>query len=148
MNLKFAQYKETLPTVFLSEKRFFAIAKKDAPPTGWNKPENQKRVDDAAQNGKFVAVDISGHDIRDDYALIDFDHVLDANTGEFVDNEAQKWFCYIQISFDGYAERSVSGTGIHVFLKPSKGKFGRIVNKDGEGVLWFNRDNGAKLEHS
>lgn len=132
-----------LPAELLNQKRFFCVANKEAPPSGWNKPENQTLATNI--NG-LMGCDISGHDVRDDYTLIDFDHVLD-DQGNFIYPDAEKWYNYAQSTFDNaYCELSQSRHGLHIFCKPTPGKFGKIVNKDGEGVLWFNREKGAKIE--
>lgn len=124
----------------------------------WTNPKNQSTADDALHSAKvyyrgsniplFAAFDISGHDVREDYALIDFDHVLDAD-GNFIYPDAKKWFDFIQQKLGGYCELSQSGTGIHFLCLPTPGKFDVIKNsRKGNGILTFDESTGAKIELS
>lgn len=126
---------------------------------GWNKPKNQSDAFDALHAAKvncrddglwrpFAAFDTSGHDVREDYALIDFDHVLDSD-GHFIYPDAKKWFDFIQQKLGGYCELSQSGTGIHFLCLPTPGKFDVIKNsRNGNGILTFDESTGAKIELS
>lgn len=145
MKINISQY---LPAEFLTMKRFFPVGKeKSNVPTGWSNPENQMLFDEALKKSAVgnVGFDTSGHEQGADYLMLDFDHVLDDN-GEFVNDDARKWFLWIRKQLGGYCERSISGHGIHILAKPTAGKFPRIVNKKGEGVLYFDEANNVKLE--
>ena len=132
-----------LPEEILSSKRFFPVAKNKSPLIkGWSNPATQKPL--AEIDSEYVGFDTCGHDISVDYLFLDFDHVLN-DQGEFVNDEAEDWFNSIQLRLGGYAERSISGTGIHIFAKPSPGKFDTI-GAGKNGVLYFDRDANIKVE--
>lgn len=136
-----------LPAEILALKRFFPLAAKDDPPKGWNTPQNQKLAAEVFGKKKFIGFDISGHEQGTDYALIDFDHVRNPATGEFIYPEAEKWFNYIRQTFnDCYCELSQSEEGFHFLCRPTVGKFGMIANKEYKGVLYFDKAAGAKIE--
>lgn len=140
---------ENLPQKFLSLKRFFPVGEtKGDVPLAWSKPENQMTVADAAQRGVNIGFDTCGHDVGEDYLFLDFDHVLDDN-GNFINEDAEKWYTYITLSFDfAYCERSISGHGLHIFALPTSGKFGKIspAPKNNQGVLIFDEQANCKLE--
>ena len=136
--------KANIPAEFKSQKRFFACKSKSELPTCWHKTENQKLLADI-EIDKFAGFDISGHDIADraDYLCFDFDHVL-KDDGSFVNESAEKFVADLRDKFpSAYIERSISGTGFHVFFNPTAGVFPKITNGS-NGVLNFG--DSAKLE--
>ena len=138
---------QNLPSEFLRTSRFFPVAltddgKKIPKISGWQKPENQLPLQQV--NAAQVGFDTCGHDVGDDFLFFDFDHVLN-DQGEFVNDKARDCFNAIQQKLGGYAERSISGTGTHIFAKPSPGKFDTISNGKG-GVLYFDCEADVKLE--
>ena len=60
------------------------------------------------------------------YLFLDFDNVLTVE-GEFVNGEVKALVKYLQDIFsDVYIKKSISGTGLCGFLKPTAGKFKKI----------------------
>lgn len=139
-----------LPPEFFGLQRFFPLTRKDRPPTGWNKPDNQKALADIG-NPKFVGFDVCGHGQGLDFLFLDFDNVLD-DDGNFVNEEAEKWFEYIQQGYvdtqglNGYAEVSQSGHGIHIFALPTSGKFKPITATVGNALHFDKNNPKCKLE--
>lgn len=137
-----------LPPEFLRLQRFFPVkiekGKKVPMIKGWQKAENLMTAAQAATKSPLIGFLTSGHGVADNYLLLDFDHVLDGN-GHFVNDAAALAFNEIQQRLGGYAEISVSSTGIHIFAKLTNGKFPQISNSQ-KGVLCFDRKGGAKLE--
>ena len=147
-NAPFSQQLENLPEELFSSKRFFLVGADKVPLVkGWSNPANQRLCTDIQG---LVGFDTCGHDVGDDYLFIDFDHVLDDN-GEFTNPLAEKWYNMIHSGFGFltrcYCERSISGHGLHIFVKPTKGKFPAINGGD-KGSIYFTNDkkNGAKIE--
>lgn len=137
---------QNLPEEFLRQKRFLPViitedGKKTPTLKGWQIPCNQKSYTEIQ---KLAGFDTCGHEDADDYIFYDFDHVLNEK-GEFINVEAEKWFNYVHSSLDGFCEKSISGTGLHVFAKPTPNKFSPISNGE-NGVLYFDRDKDIKLE--
>lgn len=135
-----------LPTEFLSQRRFFRAKVKDGGKKvpclkAWSKPENQSMWHDVKG---LVGFDVSGHGVADDYLFLDFDHVLDDN-GNFINETAATCFSEVYSKLGGFCERSISGHGLHLFGKPTKGKFNAISNGK-NGVLFFDKVNDVKLE--
>ncbi|MBQ3434755.1 MAG: hypothetical protein IJG24_06910, partial [Selenomonadaceae bacterium] len=134
------QHFENLPDEILNAPRFFLVGKNKVPLTkGWSNPENQRDYRDVKGVAGF---DTCGRGQAVDYLLLDFDHVL-TDSGEFVNETAQKWFKSIHEKLKTYCERSISGHGLHIFAKPTADKFAPISNGK-NGVLKFGDD--AKLE--
>ena len=104
-----------------------------APFEGWNLPEKQKLYSEL--NGIIGVVASTVYD--NSLIFFDFDHVLN-EAGEFVNQDAEKWFNYLQAG-EYFCELSQSGTGLHMFAAPSKGKFTK-----GRRQLVF--DDGSKIE--
>ncbi|MBQ3444337.1 MAG: hypothetical protein IJG33_13955 [Selenomonadaceae bacterium] len=138
---------ENLPQEILKQPRFFPVTitaegKKLPCIEGWNEPKNQKLYSEIQGLAGF---DVTGHGVADDYLFFDFDHVLDDN-GEFISEEAEDWFTAILVNFNCcYCEKSISGSGIHIFAKPTPNKFSPISNGK-NGVLYFDKANDIKLE--
>ena len=160
MKFKFTQY-QNLPTELAKQMRFApsvidAKGKKKPIADGkinYAKPQFYSTAEDAVKTAQgyhydtgFAALDICGYGKLVNYVMFDFDHVLDPQTGEFVHDDAARWYNFIQNSLEGcYAELSASGTGIHIIAEPTQGKFDRITDNT-EGVLWFDLDKNIKLE--
>ena len=132
-----------LPQEILSTQRFFPVGADKAPHMkDWGNPDKQKFYSDFKG---LVGFDTVGHGRGVDYLFLDFDHVLNGN-GEFINDEAEKYFNYVFSSFeDCYCERSFSGRGLHIFAVPTPNKFSPISNGK-DGVLFFDRDKDIKLE--
>lgn len=144
---------ENMPAKIAESRRFFLVAEDKRPlQKDWSKREFQKSYNEIEGLAGF---DTCGHntggdtaDWRPDYLFLDFDHVLN-NSGEFVNSKVAEWVKKIQLAFPGvYIEKSISGTGLHIFMEPTAGKSPQISNSKA-GVLHFdeNRDkNAPKLE--
>ena len=125
-----------LPAELLLLKRFFlcgceldGVFNPKAPVVkAWTNPKNQHYYNKVKIKDKrqVLGFDISGHGGGVDYAVLDFDHVLDDN-GNFVNDAAQKWYNYA--AFSGtYIEKSVSGHGLHAIFKPTDGEFEKMAS--------------------
>lgn len=137
--------RKNIPQELLQQKRWLPCGANKLPFfKGWTNPENQMTFDAAAAQSKRVGFETSGHGIAIDYALLDFDHVLDDN-GEFVNDDARNCFQSIIQQLNCYAERSISGHGVHIIAAPTAGKFAPTANGK-NGILYFDRDNDIKLE--
>lgn len=134
---------ENLPLELLNQKRFFPVVitadgRKVPTIKDWGNPDNQKHCSEVQG---LLGFDICGHSLATDYALLDFDHVL--NDGKFINDTAETCFNDVQNKLQGYCERSVSGDGLHIIIAPTTDKFPMISNGK-NGVLHFG--DGAKLE--
>lgn len=139
------QILENLPDEILAQPRFLPVnADKSPKLSGWNQTRNQKyfsKIYDSA----YVGFDVTGHDRADDYIVFDFDHVRNPITGEFVNEDAERWFNYL-LTLETYCELSLSEEGFHFVAKPTQGKFGKIIN-NAKGTLYFDKKNPkCKLE--
>lgn len=130
----------SMPQELLEQPRWFLVGADKRPLTkAWSNPENQSRYDEISGVAGF---DCCGHGVGDDYCLLDFDHVI-GDGG--MDEEVAAILRYL-FKTGCYIEYSISKRGFHVLLKPTPGKFGKITNSEGKGILWFNKNNDAKLE--
>lgn len=140
---------ENFPPEIRAARRFFPVKlvgrKKIPCIEGWTKVENLMSAEEAAKVTGLVGFLLSGVDVEPQYALIDFDHVLDA-AGQFVNVEAERAFNDITTSLECFVERSVSGDGLHVIVRPTPGKFPDITNGVGKGILYFDAAANSKLE--
>ena len=144
---KMKTIKNNIPTELQWQKRFFACKieegqdgkiKKIPVVTGWNNPKNQKSLSQL-KDTDLIGFDVCGYGVRDEYCFLDFDHVIDDETGEFVNVDVEMFVSYFLDSFgkfNTYCEKSISGTGLHIFLKPTAGKFG-IYTADKTATLYF-----------
>lgn len=133
---------QNLPAPIRNRGRYFAVSKNKVPKQhGWALRENQRAI--AEIPGSLVGFDVVGHGVDDDYLFLDFDHVL--KRGNFV-NEAARAFCdKIFMQFPQiYCEVSISGTGLHMFMLPTAGKYPPISASVNRGTLQF--DETSKLE--
>ena len=137
---------DNLPDEILSQRRFFKCRDKVPFATAWSNPDNQQFYSEINLSEYSAGFDMTGHGVADDYCLIDFDHVLD-DDGNFIYPDAEKIYKrIIEISGgDCFDERSFSGHGLHIPIKPTQGKFGKITNGK-QGTLWFNKSAKAKIE--
>lgn len=117
-------FAKNLPLEIRNSSRFFAVGTAENPKApkvkNWSNPDNQTTWDyiDGA-----VGFDTCGHDKTPDICFLDFDHVLKDN-GEFVNKHAEKTVSKLQNTFENiYIEKSISGHGLHAFLKPTAEKF-------------------------
>ena len=142
---------QNLPDELLSQPRFFRVGREidgkwqhKIPIDKWNNPANQKLYSELrfTDNRQLAGFDIIGHDNADDFLVFDFDHVLD-DEGNFVNDEVSKWFNFIKWQVDTYCEKSISGHGLHMILKPNDGEF-PVLSANTESTLHFG--DGAKLE--
>lgn len=127
---KFKQIKKNFPPELSQQARFFEVKiKADGSviyPKDYYNENNQKKFADFKDNA-IVMLDIERHKIwRPSYLFLDFDHVL--INGEFVNEKVAQFVKNLQTLFpDIYIEYSVSGTGLHAFLKPDFDKFGSLT---------------------
>lgn len=119
---------------------------------GWNTPEGWLPFEEAIkmlgnysschfdEEGNPLMFDNLGFNIKDSgIATLDLDHVLIKGTNAWVNQEAQ-YFCeaLLQKYPDIYIERSMSGEGLHLPIKPTPDKFDKITNT--ETNLWYFED--------
>lgn len=136
---EFQQHLENLPDELLSQARFFAVnADKTPKIKGWSNPDNQKLYYEIEG---LVGFDTCGHDIADDYLLIDCDHIFN-DAGEPVNENVATWLNYFK-TIETYQEISISERGGHILLKPTTGKFDAI-SAGRRGTL--DLGDGAKIE--
>lgn len=126
-----------LPDEFKNSARFFAVGTDKNPKApkvkNWSNPENQTTLDNIEGAAGF---DTCGHGNGVDYLFLDFDHVLNPN-GEFVNDTAAATVLDLQAQFPSiYIEKSISGTGLHAFLKPNPDKFDAL-NAGSKGTIYF-----------
>ena len=123
----FSQHLDYLPEKILNLPRFVPTRtdKPKAPFKGWQKAENQHMLHEIKTRPVgFIAAVETG-----DLLFLDFDHVLDDN-GEFVNDNAARWYNFIVSACEiFYCERSVSRSGLHIFLKPTQDKFDFKIGK-------------------
>ena len=115
---------------------------------GWNTPEGWLAFEEAIkilgsysschfdEEGNPLVFDNLGFNIKDSgIATLDLDHVF-TGTNAWVNQEAQ-YFCeaLLQKYPDIYIERSMSGEGLHLPIKPTPDKFDKITNA--ETNLWY-----------
>lgn len=108
--------------------RFFPVGTEDNPKApkvkDWGNPEKQTTLENIDGAAGF---DICGHDNGTDYIFLDFDHVLNKDTGDFVNDTVKTFFQDFKSTFRNvYVEKSVSNTGLHAFLNPTADKFGKL----------------------
>lgn len=119
-----------IPLPLLEANRWFPTNKeKNHPMPGWSTPENQMSINEALNkplfiNGnwektEFVGFDITGHDINPDYLVLDWDNVIDPQTGEWISDEAKRIFEWILKNVPTFTERSVSKKGLHMIFLPT-----------------------------
>ena len=127
-----------LPQEIRNSKRFFAVSETKVPrQKGWSDPKNQLPL-------RAVSSPFAGFCCSPDYALLDFDHALNDN-GDFLNEDAEYTYNLIlKVCPNIFVERSISGHGLHIFLKPTD-NFPMITN-DSHGTLWFDREKDIKLE--
>lgn len=94
----------------------------------WTNQKNQHYYNKVERKDKrqLLGFVISGDGKGVDYAVLDFDHVLDDN-GNFVNDAAQKWFNYVALS-GTFIEKSISGHGLHAIFKPNDGEFEKMAS--------------------
>ena len=146
----FKQCIDNLPDDIKSLRRFVRTGYKGdikAAIGQWQNPQNWRRWFDCGEDDEddvpvtFVAcVDDTSFDesIADNFVFYDFDHVLDADTGEFKSVVAKSLFNFLHVE-GTYCELSQSRTGLHLFSCPTKGKFppckhGKIHFDDGDDM--------------
>lgn len=136
-NVKSVQNFKNLPAEILAQPRFFKVGKDKTPHVkGWSETKNQKPYTEI--NG-LAGFDTSGHGFATDYLFLDFDHVLNAD-GNFVDNSVEDMVGNLQLTFKNiYIEKSISVTGLHVFLIPTEGEF-KPICFHGKDAFYFTDD--------
>ena len=145
---RFTQRLEDLPKEILALPRWIKVGTADNPkaPTtkGWQRAANQKLYNKIRGKKGFVCSvhpDDRADETRVDYMLIDADHVLDPNTGDFVNAKAKIWCNFLLDNLaDGaqiFCEKSLSGTGLHILARPTNGKF-NLAAKDA-GTFYFGK---------
>ena len=116
---------------------------------GWNSPEGWLTFEEAIkmlgsysschfdEEGNPLVFDNLGFNIKESgIATLDWDHVLTKGTNNWVNQEAQEFFEDLVKKYpDIYIERSMSGGGLHLPIKPTPDKFDRITNA--ENNLWY-----------
>lgn len=118
-----AQVISNLPAELLTQPRFFPVlADKNPIVKGWSNPKNQSfHTDIKLADGQLVGFDICSHNSRAGYICVDVDHCFN-DDGELVSEEIARW---VNLFFDDdgnavtYAEKSISGRGLHFLFKPA-----------------------------
>lgn len=127
------QNRQGLPPSLLEERRFIELkgSGKNTTPTGWNRPENWKTINEIPENKVFGFV-FTGSD----YVFIDYDHVF---ADGCMDPRAQQVYDRIRKIGETYEERSMSGSGLHqvVRLGNHANDFDSINNSISELILWM-----------
>ena len=130
------QVLENLPKEILALPRFLKTrTDKPKAPTisDWQNPKKQKLYSKLDGTIGFVA----STEFDDSFIFYDFDHALN-DRGEFINNNVEKWV-YSLGAGKYYCELSQSGKGLHIFAKPTIGKFPK-------GRRELDLGDGAKLE--
>ena len=124
-----------LPNPLLDIPAFFAVKPNKVPIVkDWGNPKNQ--------NYYNKIEGLMGFDITKAGILVfDFDHVLNKD-GSFCNEKAKNTFERI-MQLNPYTEVSISLGGIHIAVKPTKGKFDKITNA-GANILYFDDNHKAK----
>ena len=137
----FKQCGSALPKELLNQPRWFGVVDGKIAHMSWNLLENQQPFNKVNGNKGF---DISGHDLYPDYLVLDWDHVYNPQTGEWVNDFAHYTFNWIVLMIPNvYVECSVSKCGFHMLLHPTDPDLSKITNSS-KNVLQFG--DGAKLE--
>lgn len=109
---------------------------------------NQALINTTAEGSELGV----GFSLGEDFCCLDFDHVVNPETGEWYSEEAKEIFDSLEGV--GYAEWSPSGDGIHVVFwctKPtgivSKKKLGSVPWTDKESAIEFFGANGEDAKH-
>lgn len=130
----FQQNLDNLPEELLNQPRFFEVGEDKIPHLkDWSNPSKQK-LHTVIQG--LVGFDTSGHGIAPDYILFDFDHILDKN-GNFINEEAERFFYYIHKSLKSYSELSISREGAHILAKASDNNNFPSICAGTKGTLYF-----------
>lgn len=112
----FRQNFDNLPVELTKQPRFFLVGADKVPLIkDWSNPSNQKFCNEI--HG-FAGFDCTGHGEGDDYLFLDFDHIFNAD-GDFINKTAEEFVSQILDALGGYCEKSISGTGLHMFVVPS-----------------------------
>lgn len=108
---------ENMPVEMTDEPRFFGLYgnTKESTPKGWSNPSNQTMYHEIQGLAGF---DCSGHGEAVDFVFLDFDHILNKD-GTFINETAEEFVAWYLDALGGYCEKSVSGTGLHMFAVPS-----------------------------
>ena len=124
-----------LPRHLLDIPAFFAVKPNKVPKVNdWGNSKNQKSYKDVRG---LMGFDITKADIL----VFDFDNALDKD-GNWRNDKVKSTFERI-MQLNPYSEISISNKGIHIAVKPTKGKFDKITNA-GANVLYFDDDHKAK----
>ena len=123
------------PAEWLIQPRFFVVNSDKTPASAgnWTLPENESLLTDIHfADNQLAAFNICGSSRADefnaDYLAVDFDNVFDSVTGEWTCLDAKKTYdLLILISGVTYAEKSISGRGLHLFYKPRAGLFPKLT---------------------
>lgn len=131
---------KNLPQEILSLPRFVQTGNRGepkAPFSGWQEPQNQHNLNelDATKPVGFIAAT----DCDTSLIFYDFDHVL-TDAGEFVNDTAGEWFNRLHVE-GTFCERSQSGTGLHIFAKPTS-----MLDKRGLKAVKLDCGDGAFIE--
>ena len=144
----FVQELANLPAEILALPRWIKVGTAANPkePTthGWQRAKNQRHYNKIRGKIGFVCSVHKGDradETREDYMLIDGDHILDPVTDKFVSPKAKRWIEFLLNSLaDGepvFCERSLSKSGVHILCKPTRGKFELAAGDS--GTLYFGK---------
>lgn len=102
--------------------------------TGWNSPEGWLPFEEAVKmlgrpKNPSTVFDNLGFNVNPaGIAILDMDHVLIKGTTDWVNEEARNFYEQLLQKYPNiYIERSMSGDGLHLPIKPTPDKFGKIT---------------------
>ena len=102
--------------------------------TGWNSPEGWLPFEEATEmlglpKNSSTMFDNLGFNVNPaGIAILDMDHVLIKGTTDWVNEEARNFYEQLLQKYPNiYIERSMGGDGLHLPIKPTPDKFGKIT---------------------
>lgn len=141
------QFADNIPAELRALTRWIPVGIPNKPKCpacqGWQLAANHQTIASIHGNFGFVCSvhpDDSSDTSREDYLLLDFDHVLD-DGGKFVNGDAEQCFNFVleKLSAAGnvFCEYSMSGKGFHLLACPTPRKYS-FAAQDG-GTVWFGK---------
>lgn len=136
---------ENIPKI-LTDQPYWLTCKGKIPVGGWKDPTKWLSYSVAVEQAKDNDYNLGFIINKAGIAALDFDNALQKGTNTFLNEEMENFYLSLLKDYpELYVERSLSGEGLHIFLKPTPGKFGTITNK-ADNVWYFDKDKNIKLE--
>lgn len=141
------QFADNIPAELRALTRWIPVGIPNKPKCpacqGWQLAANHQTIASIHGNFGFVCSVHPGDSSdtsREDYLLLDFDHVLDDN-GKFVNDDAEQCFNFVfeKLSAVGniFCEYSMSGKGFHLLACPTPRKYN--FSAQDKGTIWFGK---------